>query len=350
MRDWRNVQVSETASISRAIELLNQEALRIVLVINRSQRLVGTVTDGDIRRGLIRGLTLESEVKEVMNQSPVTASSREPRTDLIKKMKSCDIFQIPILNSDGVVVDLETVQHLERMANEEVPVFIMAGGFGRRLRPLTEHVPKPLLVVGEKPILAEIVERFVSGGFRRIYISVHYKGDQIKSYFGSGQSWGAEIFYLDEDKPLGTAGALQLLGDSELASTMIVMNGDVVTRVDFGALLEFHRESKADGTICVREYELEIPYGVVEQRDSRVTEITEKPTQRFHVNAGIYVLNPSIRKKITPGEPLDMPDLLRVSIESGLSLTSFPIHEYWIDVGRKAEFERANREATEGQD
>jgi NDP-sugar pyrophosphorylase family protein len=243
-----------------------------------------------------------------------------------------------------VVHGLETLKHLTEEIKHNNPVFIMAGGFGTRLRPLTDETPKPMLKVGAKPILERIIESFVKAGFHEFYISIHYKADMVRDYFGSGEKWGVDITYIREDEPLGTAGALKLLPDSMSDLPIILMNGDILTNVNYRNLLEFHEENASTATVCVKEYDIQVPYGVVEGNDYLVTEIVEKPVQRFLVNAGIYVLDQSILSQRNNTGYLEMPSLLDGLIKSDKKVTMFPIHEYWIDIGQMEEYERAQEE------
>jgi NDP-sugar pyrophosphorylase family protein len=219
----------------------------------------------------------------------------------------------------------------------------MAGGLGTRLRPLTDDIPKPLLKVGNKPILETIIRNFAEHGFVNITISLNYKGDMIKDYFGDGSDFGVNIDYVEENKRLGTAGALSLLKENP-HEPFFVMNGDLLTDVNFSHLLDFHSFGNSTATMCVREYEYQVPYGVIQTKDSDITSIVEKPIQKFFVNAGIYVLSPSVFNDIPENEFFDMPTLFNILIEKQKKVSSFPIHEYWLDIGRMSDFEQAQSE------
>jgi len=223
----------------------------------------------------------------------------------------------------------------------------MAGGFGKRLRPLTEHTPKPLLQIGSKPILETILDQFVEAGFHRFYISTHYKAEMVQEHFGNGSERGISIQYVHEYEPLGTAGALGLLPDDLPDLPIMMMNGDLLTKVDFIELLNFHSSNGGDATMCVREYEFEVPYGVIKAEDYRITSIVEKPVHRFFVNAGVYVLSPSVVEDIDGGSYLDMPHMLEERIRSDRKINMFPIHEYWLDIGKMEQFEQAQIDARE---
>ena len=251
---------------------------------------------------------------------------------------------MPIVNEQGVLVGLETLQHLIKNISYDNPVLLMAGGFGTRLLPLTKETPKPLLKVGKLPILETIITQFIDAGFHNFYISTHYKAEMVRKHFGDGSAWGVSIQYIHETKPMGTAGSLGLLPRDIQDLPILVMNGDLLTKVNFEHLLEFHKEQGGVATMCVREYDFQVPYGVIESKECRITSIVEKPVHQFFVNAGIYVLNPALVKSVDGKTYLDMPSLLESRIENGEQVDTFPLHEYWIDIGHLEEFERANRE------
>ncbi len=338
MIDWRKVLVSPHDPISKAVKILELVELRIVLVVDQSERLLGTITDGDIRRGLIRHLNLDASASEIMRCDPKTASINDGRNTMLTIMKNSDIFHIPLLDNDGVVIGLETLRNLNNKPFFDNPVFLMAGGFGKRLLPLTISTPKPLLKVGAKPILQNILENFISSGFNNFYIATHYKADQVRRYFGDGKKWGVKIQYVHEETPLGTAGALGLLPPGLTEKPLIMMNGDLLTKANYEHLLRFHIKSGGVCTMCVREYDYQLPYGVVKANGLRIKEIVEKPIHKFFINAGIYVLNPSILNSVEKNVIIDMPDLLQREIESGKKISMYPLHEYWLDIGRMEDY------------
>jgi dTDP-glucose pyrophosphorylase len=345
MNNWREVLITSNTSLRETLSVIDKGALQLAIVIDEDEKLIGLVTDGDIRRGLIKGMSLDNEtVLEVMNKTPKSVGMCDSKAQRIAIMEKHQFYQLPILDSDRKIVGLETLQALYKKPNLKNPVFLMAGGFGRRLRPLTDTCPKPLLKVGGKPILETIIENFASAGFKTFYISVYYLAEQIKDYFSDGQGWGVDIKYIEEHEPLGTAGAVGLLPDNLIQLPLIVMNADVLTQINFSQLLEHHNEQQAEATLCVREYEYQIPYGVVRQEDQRVIDIIEKPVHNCFSNAGVYVLNPSLIKKIRQQGRCDMPDLFNQQIEKGAKVSTFPISEYWMDIGREADFARAQGE------
>ncbi|MCE0558563.1 nucleotidyltransferase family protein [Motilimonas sp. E26] len=340
-QSWKNVLISPDSTIIQALKIIDTEALRVAIVVGDDQRLIGVVTDGDIRRGILNGLTLDTEVSKVMNTSPVTACANTAKKELIKLMEEKDILSIPLIEN-GCIVGLETLNHLFEKPVYQNPVFIMAGGFGTRLKPLTDNCPKPMLKVGGKPILETLIRSFISAGFVNFYISTHYMPELIKNYFGDGSQLGGSITYVHESSPLGTGGALGLLPSSLPQSLPLIMiNGDVLTKVDFQRLLVFHNENQADATMCVREYDYQIPYGVINGEGSKIKSMVEKPIQRFFVNAGIYVVSPKVVQSVPENHKIDMPTLLEQHMRDNDNILMFPIHEYWLDIGRMDDFNRA---------
>ncbi|NOI66958.1 nucleotidyltransferase family protein [Vibrio sp. 99-8-1] len=338
---WNNVLIKANSTIREALEIINNEALRVVLVINEHHELLGVVTDGDIRRGILDNLSLAAPVTEVMNTLPVTADVSTSREKLASLMESKGILSIPIL-SQGKVVGLETLQGVLSKPKYDNPVFIMAGGFGTRLKPLTDNCPKPMLLIGGKPMLETVIRGFINAGFSNFYISTHYMPEQIKAYFGDGEKLGINIQYVHEDMPLGTGGALGLLpNDLPEDLPLIMINGDILTKVDFQRLLEFHSDNGADATMCVREYDYQIPYGVINGEGNKITSMVEKPVQRFFVNAGIYVVSPQVIQSVPKNHAIDMPTLLEQHMRERNNILMFPIHEYWLDIGRMDDFNRA---------
>ena len=337
---WQNTLIAPNSSIKEALAVIDKEALRGAIVVDANQKLLGLVSDGDIRRGLLSGLSLDDNISQVMNTKPTTAPLGESKERLIELMKENEILSIPILDN-GIVVDLYTLRASLCRSKIENPVFLMAGGGGTRLRPLTNNCPKPLLKIGNKPILEIILLRFIESGFINFYISVHYMSEMIQSYFGDGSKWGVSITYIHEKSPLGTGGALGLLPKDLIQLPLVMMNGDILTTVDFQKLLAFHLKESADATMCVREYEYQIPYGVVQGDHGQICSLVEKPVQKFHINAGIYVINPSIIKQVPINHVVDLPTLLTSKIEEQEKIMMFPIHEYWLDIGRMEDYQRA---------
>ena len=345
MLNWRKTTLTQYDTVQSAVEVMNKESSRIVLVVDKNDRLIGTVTDGDIRRALIKHLSMNTSIANIMFKEPTVASKEDDKGTILSMMKRLDLLQIPIVDSDRRVVGLETFQNLLEKNRYDNPVFLMAGGFGKRLRPLTNNTPKPLLKVGKKPILENILDQFIATGFHNFYISIHYKADMVKEQFGDGKKWGVTINYIYEGKPLGTAGGLGLLPSDLPKLPILMMNSDLLTTIDFEQLLNFHHKEGGDATMCVREYDFKVPYGVIEENDGRIISIKEKPVHKFFINAGIYVLSPSILNIVNGIDYLDMPQLLEKKIEDSGQINMFPVHEYWLDIGQIDQFNQAQRDS-----
>ena len=343
MRNWEKILVLPDTTIRETINIMNQGSLKIVLVADENRRLLGTVVDGDIRRGILKGCSLEEQVQEVMSCTPTVAAQNDEREKILALMRLNHVYQIPVVDEDGILVGLEVIEALLSPPQRENWIVLMAGGMGTRLKHLTVDTPKPLLKIGEKPLLETTLVNFIEQGFNRFFISVNYKSELIEAHFGDGSAWGVQIDYLREDKKLGTAGALGLLPGKPTAP-VLVMNGDVLTKVNFQQLLDFHQEHRAAATMCVREYDFQVPYGVVKLDRHRIASIEEKPIQRFFVNAGIYVLEPEILNLVPHDSYFDMPTLFEKLVEQKRETAVFPIREYWLDIGRMDDFERAQGE------
>jgi NDP-sugar pyrophosphorylase family protein len=317
--------------------------MKIVLVVGPEGQLLGTVTDGDIRRGILKNIGLSEPIERLMNRNPLTCGTHQSREEILCLMKERLLFQIPVLDAKGRVERVEILEDLIKQVKRKNPVVLMAGGKGTRLYPLTETCPKPLLKVGDKPILERIIEEFARQGFETFYISVNYKAQMITDYFGDGSRWNIKIQYLHETRELGTAGALSLLPVIPTLP-LILMNGDLLTQVDFQKLLDFHEENQAEATMCIKHYEFQVPYGVVQVSDHQLIGLDEKPVHRFFVNAGIYVLNPSTLANIPADEHCNITDLFKTLSEKNIPASVFPIRESWMDIGRLDDFEKANTE------
>lgn len=345
MKQWRNALVNRDASLEQAIEVLDKAALRIALVVDEADVLLGTLTDGDVRRALLGHLSLDTPVREVMNANPKTAREDWTESRILAVMEQYEVLQLPLVNSDQKIVGLANLHDLFNKHRHDNPVFLMAGGFGTRLRPLTNNCPKPMLKVGDKPILEQILQNFVDAGFHRFYISTHYMPEVIREYFGNGEKWGVSIQYIHEEEPLGTGGALGLLPHDEIDQPLFMMNGDLRTSLSIHGFLEFHENHDSVATMCVREYEYQVPYGVITSEGTQIKSMVEKPVHKFFVNAGIYLLSPELVKSVKFGTRVDMPTLLEQQIDAGKTVNMFPIHEYWLDIGRMDDFYKAQIEA-----
>ena len=350
MSNHKTAQLYENATLREVIETINNGGSEICLIVDSGNVLLGTITDGDIRRGLLRGLTMDSLASQVMNTKPRTAAIGTDDKTLLKIITTEVLRQIPLVDDHGRVVGIRHIRNLTSLSTKRPNwVVLMAGGLGERLRPLTNDTPKPLLNVGNKPLLHSILEGFIKQGFVNLFISVNYHADIIKNYFGDGQRWDVNIIYLEEKNRLGTAGALALLPE-KTTHPVIVMNGDLVTRVNFQSLLEYHEDQKASATMCVREYDFQVPFGVVSIENNRIASIDEKPIHRFFVNAGIYVLNPDLIERIPNSHRSDMTQVFEKAIAANLETAVFPIHEYWLDIGRIDDLEQAKSDFKSGYD
>lgn len=345
MKPWTHVVVSPATPLSDAIARIDESGLQVAVAVDAEQRLVGTISDGDVRRAVLRGVRLDSPVSEVMNRNPTTAHESASAADLLALMRRKALHHIPLLDDSGRIVELATLDALVGVSERPNWVVLMVGGLGSRLRPLTDSCPKPMLPVGGKPILQNIIENFVEQGFRRFYLSVNYLAEHIRSYFGDGSRFGVEIRYLLEETRLGTAGALSLIREYP-REPLFVMNGDLLTRVRFDQMLRFHEEHRSMATMAVREYDFQVPYGVVNLNGPQILSINEKPVQRFFVNAGIYTLSPQALEYVPRDTLFDMPTLFETLLRRFGSASAYPLREYWMDIGRLDEFERAQREWT----
>ena len=340
---WQEALIKPTDSIMTAMKVVDKQSLRAAFVVSDTHELLGIVTDGDIRRGLISGLSLDEPVSRVMNTSPLTCDPSDSPQSIRRLMNAKKLLHMPVVES-GRLENVLTLQQLVDVPRRDNPVFLMAGGYGSRLHPLTDECPKPLLRVGSKPILETILESFIDSGFYRFYISTHYLPEMIRDHFGDGSRWGVEIIYTYEEKPLGTGGALALLPKNLSDEPLIMMNGDILTKVNFSNLLDYHNESDAVATMCVREHDYQVPYGVVEAEDFSVISMKEKPTYRYYVNAGIYVLNSSVISQVLSDQRIDMPTILTHEVNEKHKVSMYPLDEYWLDIGRMNDFEKAQQD------
>lgn len=343
MINWKQILSTPETSIRDVVHIIDKGSMQIVLVVDDNGRLMGTVTDGDIRRGILSGVSMNDTVQKIMNPDPTVAKVAEDRDSILAMMRRKQLHHIPVVDENRCVVGLETLDELIRSRTRKNWVVLMAGGLGSRLHPLTDNCPKPMLKVGSKPLLETILENFIEYGFHRFYISVNYMADVVKAHFGDGSRWGVDIYYIEENQKLGTAGALSLLPE-KITESLLVMNGDLLTKVNFSQLLDFHSSHNAQASMCVREYDFQVPYGVVKIENHRIIRIDEKPIQRFFVNAGIYVFEPEVLSLIPSNSYFDMPTLFEKLIERKKETAVFPIREYWLDIGHLADYDRANGE------
>ena len=346
------LMVQATQTIRETMQVINTEARGIALVVDGEGLLLHTITDGDIRRAMLDGVELDAPVQELLERKkgtfyskPLTARAGTERSLWLEQMQTYGLQHLPLLDDEGRVVDLVTLADL--LPEKHVPprAVIMAGGFGVRLRPLTDDLPKPMLPVGGRPLMEHTIERLRKSGVRQVAVTTHYRPEKISDHFGNGAAFGVEINYIEEDRPLGTAGALSLLEAS--TEPLLVINGDILTEINFRAMLDFHREFGADLTVAVRQYNIQVPYGVVECDGPRVLGLREKPSFDVMVNAGIYLLEPVTHEYIPADQRLDMPTLIEMLLADGRQVVTFPVIEYWLDIGQHTEYEKAQTDYNE---
>lgn len=348
MNNWKKIILNPNDTIQKAIKILDKEALQLILIANKDKKLIGTVSDGDIRRALIKNLDMDTKLSKIMFTEPTYCHKDISEEKLLNLMKSKEVLQIPIVNKDLKILGLKTINNL--IGNKNIipkkidnPVLLMAGGFGKRLEPLTKKVPKPMIKITDKSLLEITLERLVDSGFFNFFISTHYKSEIITKYFGDGSKWGVNITYIKEKKPLGTAGSISLIS-KKLNKPLLVVNSDLVTKANFKDIIKFHSKKKSAATLCVRKYDFQLPYGVIETKNGNATKITEKPLQKFFVNAGIYILNHNVLKTLKVNKKIHMTDLLSNIIKNNMKVSIYPIYEYWIDVGKIENLKKAKKE------
>ena len=343
MIDISKILLRTSSTIEDALNIINLGAVRIALVVDADGKLLGTLSDGDIRRGLLRKVKLNDTIKDAFSKNPATANIIDTRERLLQLCLKNGIGQLPIVDNSHRVVDLFLVDSEFYKKNYENQVVLMVGGLSMRLRPLTDNTPKPMLHVGGRPILQTIVKGFVDSGFTNITMCLGYKSNVIQNYFEDGSDFGANIDYIVEEKRMGTAGALSLL-KKEISKPFFVMNGDLLASINYKDMLDFHEESNSKATMCIREYDIKVPYGVVSVNNEEITSIKEKPIHSFFVNAGVYLLGPECIDLIPSNKFYDMPSLFEKMILNKRKITSFPLKEYWLDIGRMDDYHQANND------
>jgi len=340
---WRQAILPVHSSIEQAVRNLDQVAIRIVLVINERGELEGTISDGDIRRGLLKGLDLKSPIANVIHRNAMVVPPEMGREMVMQLMVANKIQQIPVVNEHRHIVGLHLWDEITTVPVRPNMMVIMAGGIGSRLRPHTENCPKPLLPVAGKPMLEHIIERAKLEGFSHFVLAIHYLGHMIEDHFGNGDRLGVQIDYLREHSPLGTAGALGLLNPLPEAA-FVVTNGDVITDIRYGELLDFHIRHDAAATMAVRVYEWQHPFGVVHTHGVEIVGFEEKPVARSHINAGVYALDPGALNALSADARCDMPTMFERLQAQTKRTVAYPMHEPWLDVGRPDDLNRANAE------
>lgn len=339
---WHHLLLSSKSSAIRSLEMLNKDTTKTVYVVDENNSLLGTITDGDIRRGLIAGRTLADSVTAFMNKHFIYSTISDLQSLNESRLTSNSLNSLPVLDDLGQIVHIFTSKELLGSLARDVDVVLMAGGKGKRLRPYTENCPKPMLRVDGKPMLQIVLEQCIQAGLKSFYLSVNYLKDQVINHFGDGSKWGVTIQYLEEepDRPLGTAGCLSLL-PKEVNTNILVVNGDVLTKLNYVDLIDYHKKSTSTATLCVRDHFVQLPYGVVTTNGSHLESFVEKPTSRYLINTGIYVLDKTALQLVQSNQIIDMPDLLSNIQASGSTVSVCPLHEYWLDVGRPEHLEDA---------
>lgn len=330
------------ATITEAVQRLDLAGTGALLLGDVEGKLRGLLTDGDVRRALLRGVPFDRPCEGIATADPFRVEEGISASDALQIMNDRDVNHLPVVGSDGRLAGLLLRRDLVRDDAVAVSAVIMAGGFGTRLRPLTDDMPKPMLPVGDRPLLERTIARLRDAGIRQVNVTTHHLADQITKHFGDGRSMGVDIHYVPEERPLGTCGGLRLVDDTK--GPFLVINGDILTGVNFGDLVGFHRKVRADATVCVRKYDVQVPYGVVEVDGTWLKAIREKPSVGFFVNAGIYLLEPSVQSYIPDGERFDMTELIERLLADGRRVATFPIVEYWLDVGQPADYAQAQRD------
>ena len=341
MKQWEKALVGIDVSLREAMAAIDRAGYQLALVVDEERRLLGSLSDGDARRALLAGMSLDDNVAAAVHRDPICARAGDDRDAVLALMRQKNLHQIPLVDARGVVVGLDHVDDFLVPPRRDNWVVIMAGGLGSRLQELTRDIPKPMLTIGSRPLLETIVRGYLAQGFHRFYFAVNYKAELIDAHFGDGSRFGAEIRYLREDRRLGTAGALSLLPEvPELP--IVVTNADLLTKEDIGYMVDQHVEQGGEATMAVRHYEMQVPFGVVREEGGCIEAIEEKPVQRFVVSAGIYVLSPGVLRHVPADTYFDMPSLFEALTRDGRRARCHYINGYWLDIGRMPDYERAN--------
>ncbi|PKF62898.1 nucleotidyl transferase [Psychromonas sp. psych-6C06] len=331
--------LTEQSTLYDAIKALDETGIGFLAFIDQQKHLLGILTDGDLRRGI---LNKKTEIIDIINKDPVTIDYNTPQKEIIAHLKKLHRRHMPLIDN-GIFKGVFSLDAIDFVSKQNV-VVIMAGGLGSRLGALTKDTPKPMLQVGDRPMLRHLVEQFRDQDFRRFIFCLNYKKEVIKEYFGNGNKFGVQIDYIIEEKRMGTAGALSLI-EQTIESPFFVINGDVLTDVDVNALLSFHQSKNNIATMCVQPYELQVPFGVVvTDEKSQIVDLKEKPVSTYNINAGIYVLNPEALNAIPRNQFYDMPTLFQHFIDKGKQCSVFNLHDYWLDIGQKSDLHQANQD------
>ena len=349
MNFWKDSILNHNVSIKEAIVNLEKSKMQIVLVVNDENLFKGTLTDGDIRRAILQDADLNVAIKNVMSKNPFFTYEPLTKSSALKLMNQKKINHIPRLDLGNKIVDLYQRSNLkDEVLNRPNNMLIMAGGFGKRLYPHTRNCPKPMLEISGKPILEHIILHAKKNGFVNFTISLHYMSEVIEGYFKDGSSLGVKIQYLKEDTPLGTAGAISLI-NFPIQDPFVVTNGDVLTDIDYGDIIDFHFKNDAFATMAVRQHELQNPFGVVKTKGLEIVDIEEKPINISYINAGVYVFQPSVFKFLQKNQHCDMPDLFKTINKNNHKSLAYPIHKQWMDIGKPIDLDNANKVFNEAE-
>jgi len=351
--DLDRLLIQDDVSVREAISAVDRGGVGIALLVDQEGRLLATITDGDIRRAILHGVSQDAPVTALLGnrsedyRKPIAASTWAKRSEILHMMQQRNVRHVPLLDAEQRLVDLVLLSEFACQPRNRLSAVVMAGGLGTRLRPLTQDVPKPMLPVGGRPVLERIVEQLREAGINSVRVATNHRAEKIIEHLGDGRRFGVQIDYPSEDEPLGTAGALGMVEPSDWP--LLVVNGDVVTKLNFRSMLDFHQEHGADLTVAVRKYEFCVPYGVVESEGVKVLGLVEKPSLGFFVNAGVYVMEQSAHREIPLSRRSDMTDLIQILLGNGQSVVSFPIHEYWLDIGHLEDYRQAQEDAESGR-
>ncbi len=331
----------ESSTLGDVIQNLNTVAIKIVLVVDKLNKLMGTISDGDVRRGLLKGLNLNSPIASIVHQNPLVVRTDMAKAMVKQLMLANKIHQIPIVDEQHYVIGLHLWDEITTQSARPNVMVVMAGGKGTRLLPHSENCPKPMIPVAGKPMVEHIIERAKLEGFNRFILAIHHLGHMIEDYFMGGERLGVKIDYIRERAPLGTAGALSLLNPKP-DLPFVVTNGDIITDIHYGDLLDFHYRHQASATMAIRIHEWQHPFGVVQIQGEKILGFEEKPIVRSHINAGVYVLSPEVLEELVADTPCDMPTLFERLQAKEKRTVAYPMHEPWLDVGRPDDLQVAD--------
>ena len=333
--------VRQDTSIKSTMQIFEKNLQKHVYVVDHDKSIVGAVSDGDVRRAILSGVDISRAVNLIMNENFKSIASSQPRSDALKLMRNFNLSTIPVVSSYGKIVEIVHSNSTVESTEHENMIYIMAGGLGKRLRPLTENTPKPMLYIGNRPILEIIIKRLADQGFGNFTIVVNFLAEQIVDYFKDGQDFGVKIDYIHEQMPLGTCGALSKISSQKLNDPIIVTNGDLLTDIDYSKLLNFYQSNDCDGLMCIKEESFKVPYGVVKSEVDEFIRVEEKPEMVFSINAGIYVLNKKIIDLIPPDQKLDITDLFNKAKDENAKVKIFKSNSFWLDIGYTEQYHRA---------